>query len=374
MRYLSLFAGVGGFDLGAERAGWECAGMVERDPNCQAVLEHHWPDVPIHGDVTTYHPTEPVDVIVGGFPCQDVSMAGGRAGIGAGTRSGLYAEIIRIVKEMQHATDGVSPRWVILENVRGLLSHDRGASFGAVLDDLADLGALVIEWGVVNTQFLGPPQRRERVFVVACLDPATASRCPDPLLPLAEGSSRNTRPRPAAGSEPAGRVEGSIDRGGLVADTGIVTALTAMEGAARPDLAHAQAGWLVPALTTRCGSTFDDQQTMPLVTFTAMPDDQGPPKIPGALVLKEAEVAPAIAAVDGAKSSDRGLRIASEMGVRRLTPLECERLQGWPDDHTRWRADGSEQSDTVRYRQIGNGITAPVAAWVCQQINRTETQ
>ena len=123
MKYLSLFAGVGGFDLGAEAAGWETVAQVEWDPAAQSVLAHHWPDVPRYGDVRDYrgatHPD--VDAVVGGFPCQDVSVAGLRAGVLAdGTRSNLYLELIRIVKEIQHATDGLRPRWVVVENVLGL--------------------------------------------------------------------------------------------------------------------------------------------------------------------------------------------------------------------------------------------------------------
>lgn len=459
--YLSLFAGVGGFDLGAEAAGWECVAQVEWDPKAQSVLNHHWPHIPKYGDVTDYHgATHPADIVVGGFPCQDVSIAGHRAGVlEEGTRSNLYTHIIRIVKEMKHATNGVQPRWVVLENVRGLLSVDQGDGFAQVLQDLADLGALVIEWALLDSQFFGIPQRRQRVFVAACLDPATADRCPDPLLPVAESLPGHLAKSRKKGTKPPARTPGSPDSGGLVADTGIVTALTAMDGWDRPDLAHAQAGWLVPEtgvinaisskwakgtggpsgdecqnlvalavaenqrgelrtsdivpnLTTGGGKpgqgypavltyqedptpiqdgreiekhqnglgigepgdpsyTLDTAGTQSVaITFAMQPaDQQGGP---GALRLVETDVAPTIAASDGAKVSDRGLRIAYGAAVRRITPLEGERLQGWPDNHTLYGANGQEQSDSARYKQIGNGISAPVAQWVAERINIAE--
>jgi len=228
VRYLSLFSGVGGFDLGADAAGWECVGQVEWDPWCQRVLNRHWPYVPKWGDVRQMDGAHAVaDVIAGGFPCQDVSVAGKRAGMGEGTRSGLYAEIIRIIEEMRRATDNEFPRWVILENVVGLLSIDNGAGFRAVLRDLAEVGALVVEWAMLDSQHFGVPQRRQRIFVVACFDPRAAESCPDPLLPVGSGVRRDLDE-----SGTARPVVAALTRNGL--------------GGGGPDDNLAQGGHLIP--------------------------------------------------------------------------------------------------------------------------------
>lgn len=197
----SLFAGVGGFDLGFERAGWTPLWQVEWDKRCRSVLARHWPNVTRCEDVNDVHHPEPVDCITYGFPCQDLSVAGKRAGLD-GDRSGLFFQATRIIREMREATDGRYPTWAVAENVPGLLSADDGHAMGRVLDELADLGAVGIEWGVVDAQYLGLAQRRKRVFIVACFDPRGIG--PDPLLPVGQGSPRDLEPRPAERTDHAG--------------------------------------------------------------------------------------------------------------------------------------------------------------------------
>jgi DNA (cytosine-5)-methyltransferase 1 len=154
----SLFAGIGGFDLGFERAGMTCKWQVEIDPYCQKVLEKHWPNVRRHDDVRTFPPTDPdewrVDVICGGFPCQDISVAGRKLGL-EGERSGLFYEFMRIVGV-------VRPRVVVLENVAALLVR----GMDAVLAELDALG-FDAEWSVISACALGAPHPRERVFIIA---------------------------------------------------------------------------------------------------------------------------------------------------------------------------------------------------------------
>lgn len=166
--YVSLFAGVGGFDLGLEAGGHECVGQVEIDKKCLAVLEKHWPNVPKHNDVVTakewaneQNLVGKVDIVCGGFPCQDVSVAGKRAGL-AGARTGLFFDALSFATHVKAKT-------VILENVPGLLSSNNGRDFGVVLTSLADAGYSDIEWRVLDSQFFGVPQRRRRVFVIANL-------------------------------------------------------------------------------------------------------------------------------------------------------------------------------------------------------------
>jgi DNA (cytosine-5)-methyltransferase 1 len=152
----SLFAGIGGFDLGLERAGMVCKWQVEIDPYARAVLNKHWPEVPKHDDVRTFPPQGEwgVDVICGGFPCQDISVAGKGAGL-AGARSGLWYEYARIIGELR-------PRYVIVENVAALLAR----GMGTVLGDLSTLG-YDAEWHVIPASAVGAPHRRDRLWIIA---------------------------------------------------------------------------------------------------------------------------------------------------------------------------------------------------------------
>jgi len=152
----SLFAGIGGFDLGLERAGMVCKWQVEIDPYARRVLEKHWPAVPKWDDVRTFPPNGNwlVDVICGGFPCQDISVAGKGAGID-GERSGLWSEYVRIIRLLR-------PRFVIVENVPSLTFR----GLDRVLGDLAESG-FDAEWDCLSASRFGMPHQRERLFILA---------------------------------------------------------------------------------------------------------------------------------------------------------------------------------------------------------------
>jgi DNA (cytosine-5)-methyltransferase 1 len=191
--YGSLFSGVGGFDMGFDRAGYDCKWQVEWDKNCQQTLAHHWPGIPRHGDVQDVRgdQLEPVDVIIYGSPCQDLSVAGRRAGIEGG-RSSMFFESVRIFKEMRDATNGTFPRLVVWENVPGALTSNNGEDFRAVLTALDDIGAVAQWWNVLDAQFFGIPQRRRRVFLVSVFDPAIAERAgTGQILAVGQGRRRN---------------------------------------------------------------------------------------------------------------------------------------------------------------------------------------
>ena len=153
----SLFSGAGLCDLGLEWAGMKHRFFCEVDPFCRSILRRHWPGIPIYEDVRELRGADlpPVDVLCGGFPCQDVSLAGKRKGIAKGTRSGLWHEYARLIEEIR-------PGYVIIENVPGLLA----AGVEAVLQDLAAVG-YDAEWEVLPAAAVGAPHRRERVFLVA---------------------------------------------------------------------------------------------------------------------------------------------------------------------------------------------------------------
>jgi DNA (cytosine-5)-methyltransferase 1 len=156
----SLFAGIGGLDLGLERAGMKCLWRVEKDDYATSVLEKRWPGIARYRDVRDCGAgnLEAVDLICGGFPCQDVSLAGKMAGA-AGARSSLWTEFARVIRELK-------PGWVLVENVPGLLSNDHGRFFGTVLRDLAACG-YDAEWDCLSAAQFGAPHLRFRVFLIA---------------------------------------------------------------------------------------------------------------------------------------------------------------------------------------------------------------
>ena len=164
MQVLDLFSGIGGFSIGLERAGMTTAAFCEIDEYPRKVLKKHWPDVPIYEDVTKLSKKVldddgiTVDVICGGFPCQDLSVAGKQKGIEA-ERSGLWGEFSRLISEIR-------PRYAIVENVTALLSGDKGGWFGRVLGDLAEIG-YDAEWHCIRASDIGAPHKRDRVWIVA---------------------------------------------------------------------------------------------------------------------------------------------------------------------------------------------------------------
>ena len=212
--FISTFAGIGGFDKGLEDAGWTCVGQVEIDPYCNRVLEKHWPAVPRHTDIRTAKewwlsaPRPKVHLITGGFPCQDVSVAGKRAGLGKRadeirTRTGLFYNAIDFIT-------AVRPELVLLENVPGLLTSNGGSDFGVVLHALDEGGYPYIEWRVLDSQHFGVPQRRRRVFVVAgARDPRR-----HPVLLEPDGVLGDPAPGEQAGSDAAAAAADGTGAGG----------------------------------------------------------------------------------------------------------------------------------------------------------------
>jgi len=355
----SLFSGIGGFDLGFERAGIPVAWSCEIDKDARKVLAEHWPTVPCYDDVKELDGTAPgVDVLCGGFPCQDLSVAGNRAGL-AGERSGLFHEFMRVAGE-------IAPRWVVIENVPGLLSSEDGRDMGTVLGTLADLG---YGWAyrVLDAQFFGVAQRRRRVFVVGCLgDPARAASV------LFESESCD-------GDSAPSREEGEG-----------VAALTANGvGTCGADDNQGQAGHLVPALraSNPYGDHHGDEGRL-VIGFShtqgldCQPSKDAWPTLRaeggGQAVAYRKATRPHGAEGSGLEAerwevadlhdtlTGHGTTTASAVmegvQVRRLTPLECERLQGFPDG---WTAG---LSDSARYRTLGNAVAVPVAQWIAAQI------
>jgi DNA (cytosine-5)-methyltransferase 1 len=220
---VSLFAGVGGFDLAMQRQGVKVVASVEIDKNCNQVLAQHFPDATQFTDVTTVKGEDLINagftpskgIITGGFPCQDLSVAGKRAGL-AGERSGLFWEIARIVEETQ-------TEYFILENVPGLLSSNKGDDFGVVLGTMADLGYSV-GWRVLDAQYFGVPQRRKRVFIVGRR--STSDGLAEVLF-KSEGLRRNPSSSKQERQDLAGSAASSFGQTGFAKYSPGVTTLTA---------------------------------------------------------------------------------------------------------------------------------------------------
>jgi DNA (cytosine-5)-methyltransferase 1 len=479
MNVLSLFSGVGGFDLGLENAGMKTIYQCEWDKHANSILERHWPQVPRWGDISTLTAKEilrhgtPPDVVAWGSPCQDLSVAGKRAGL-EGERSGLFHEGIRIINELRKETNNEYPKISIWENVAGALSSNRGADFGVIIDEMAKAGAMVIEWALLDAQHFGIPQRRRRVFCIAIFNSATATNCPNPLLPVSESLPRDTakgKPKRKGAASETSTGFGSGSFGGWTeTDTAITLSARdhkggntiAVEGYTSSSFAQYQEG--VGTLRSNGGDLGGGSETLiaepmlldiqrvgdirvysppvqslqarmgtggnstPMLAFDTqfgsnanVFEDQSP-------TLKASQAAPSVAypidtrnalrdpekydaqnrqglgigndgdpmatltsahvnAVaydeynDSINETHHALRAGTKqstgvleptMAVRRLTPLECERLMGWPDDHTRYKADGTEQADTHRYKQCGNGIASPVAEWIGKQLMKLD--
>jgi DNA (cytosine-5)-methyltransferase 1 len=417
LRYLSLFSGMEAAGLAWKPLGWQCVGVAEIDPAACAVLAHQYPDVPNLGDIcgitgSRLSQLGRIDVVIGGSPCQDLSVAGRRAGL-VGARSGLFHEQLRV---FDAARIVCGARWLVWENVPGAFSSNSGRDFALVVGSLAGTELPVpeegwgsegvalgpnglVEWSVLDAQWFGVAQRRRRVFAV--LDTGSWSDRP-PVLLEPESLRGDHPPRREARENPTGTLTARNGSGGVGVDDAISGALVAM--------AHGQAGAEVmqdgsaPTLTclheapivagALCaadgkganGQHVDDHKlvvthTLRAEGFDASEDGtgRGVPLVPVALSCKDhgadaGEVAPTLRAMgDGASHANAGgqVAVASSMAVRRLTPRECERLQGAPDDWTLVpNAKGKPMADGPRYKMIGNSFAVPVIRWIGVQIQQ----
>jgi DNA (cytosine-5)-methyltransferase 1 len=367
MKVLSLFSGVGGFDMGLENAGMQTVFQCEWDKHANSILHRHWPDVPKWDDVSTLTGKHilanapEVDVVAWGSPCQDLSVAGKRAGLEGG-RSGLFHEGIRIIKELQEESNGQYPRISIWENVVGALNSNRGADFGVILDEMAQAGALAIEWAVLDAQYFGIPQRRRRVFVIAIFDPVLANRSPSPLLPVAESLPGHLAKGKPQRQSATAKTSTSIGAEGAWWDgRDTAEALTTTSNENRmPDKQKFQAvvvGPLTTHMSSPRGTETSDSNHIVIECYT-----------PSSFANYSEGVGTLRSNGGDLGGGSETLVAEPTMAVRRLTPLECERLMGWPDNHTLTKADGTTQADTHRYKQCGNGVASPVAQWIAKHL------
>ena len=501
-KFISLFAGVGGFDLGMEQAGHECVAQVEWDKNAAGGLKHRWPNVPLFCDVSKVSADDlpDADFITYGFPCQDLSVAGKREGLD-GKRSGLFYEATRLIRELR--TRGCGLRFAVAENVGGLFSADDGVALARCIRELLDSGACETGWRLLDSQYFGVAQRRKRVFIVSDFGGESV----DEILAITESLPGHPPPSREAGKGTAGDATESVGEGG----DGVVGALCARDykGISSDNLhenkaiIQAQSTGSDPDLmatlcakdndkigsnqwvkegkaiieqstkaynVTMCDSngTRKDRpdggmyvnETDSANTLTTSEKDKlliaqqegiafeprsadGEPRITGdikevvsptlncmgggqrepSVVSWNGDITPkasedvsvtlrsqqggegvgvAFTASDrsnkaawegdisgtincqmNSESSNLQMGVRENLTVRRLTPIECERLQGFPDNWTsekmeltlegnEWKATGKvlKQADGPRYKAMGNAVTVNVAEWIGKQIGK----
>ena len=465
MKYLSVCSGIEAATVAWHKLGWEPVGFSEIEKFPNAVLAHHYPDVPNFGDMTDHErwPEADIDVLVGGTPCQSFSVAGLRKGM-ADPRGNLALIYLAIAEQYR-------PKWLVWENVPGVLSSNEGRDFGSIIGGMVELGYSPC-WRVLDAQYFGVPQRRRRVFIVASsrhwtdsakvlFEPESLLRNPAPSRGKREGSAEGTTCG-TLDSRHAGGFQStqSAGAGHLIPD--IVGALS--------DGAHcggglngqdAYSGRIIPALRVGGNSHADYHNVVPTYAFKpgqgkdarsdgisehvtpTLSADQGGNSVPAVAHTLRANqgsedgtgrgtpIIPAVAynLHGGSKRKDRpdggfyteetdvakpldtaginptanqgGTAVAfrenqraevsehpiadallsgggkpgngypairQDMAVRRLTPMECERLQGFPDNYT--NIPGA--SDSGRYKALGNSMAVPVMHWIGKRINDYE--
>lgn len=207
-KFISLFAGVGGFDLGMEKAGHECVAQVEWDKNAAGVLKHRWPNVPLFCDVSKVSADDlpDADFITYGFPCQDLSVAGKREGLN-GKRSGLFYEATRLIRELR--ARGCGLRFALAENVRGIMSADDGLALARCIRELLDCGACEVGFRILDSQYFGVAQRRKRAFIISDFG---GESC-DEILAITESLPGHPPPSREAGKGTAGDATKSVGEG-----------------------------------------------------------------------------------------------------------------------------------------------------------------
>lgn len=368
MKYFSTFSGIGGFEIGIHNAyrskvrGIEedsqsdqgsrlqptsgedisatqrpvservadilnerplCVGYSEIDKYATSVYEKHFKGVKNYGDITKINAEElpNFDCLVGGFPCQAFSIAGKRGGFND-TRGTLFFDLARILREKQ-------PRYFVFENVKGLLSHDKGNTFRTIIATINELG-YDCQWQVLNSKNFGVPQNRERIFIVGHLRGTARPK----VFPITGQSNENT----TIGKSTETSVARALTAGGN--SGGNHSGMTIIQ-----QFGENRYSDISPTLRTPTGGN-----RLPMISNPKMNNYKGSSEHSVAITATSYKEPPVV------------------NQIRRLTPLECERLQAFPDNWTNLAADGTEISDTQRYKMCGNAVTTNVVQAVFEKI------
>ena len=429
MRYGSVCSGIEAATQAWHGMGWEPAFFSEIDAFPTAVLQHHYPEVPCHGDFTTIKDDDygPIDLLVGGTPCQSFSIAGLRGGLDD-DRGNLALEFLRLAQRK-------TPKWLVWENVPGVLSSNGGRDFGSFLGALAEIG-YGFAYRVLDAQYFGVAQRRRRVFVVGYLGDwrrAAAVLFERESLLGNPAPSRETGEKVAPATSGGAGERGAVSYGIRVANTssngwGIQEEVThTLDTSSSPHAVAVACNKVATAVTTgppfsRTGNerveceaivpmrTFGGNQESPVAgtlettcheysradsfnvavyapetanCLSASPSSNTSPNVAsgqGDVVafsaynqsVESEDVSQTVAARN---DQDTASCVASDLSVRRLTPTECERLQGFPDGFTQipWRNKPAENCpDGPRYKALGNSMAVPVMRWIGERIQAVE--
>ena len=379
MRFLDLFAGIGGFRLALEQAGHKCIGFCEIDKfarqtykaNFDTAGEVEWHDITTVTDEDVRQ-LGSVDIITGGFPCQAFSVAGKRGGF-EDTRGTLFFEIARIAWILK-------PRYLLLENVKGLLNHSGGATFATILNTLGELGYWV-EWQILNSKDFGVPQNRERVFIIGHLGGEPRRK----VFPITRSSGQAIKQ--IGNLIDTDSFGGNPQRGRVYSPEGISPTLTTMQGGGlKPKIA-------IPVLTPdrlekrQNGRRFKEPGE-PMFTLTAQ-DRHGVlvSQRTGIKGLGSNQERTGVVELGGLytntsndfmrkplkglsrtlKAQKHDAAVTDGVRIRRLTPLECFRLQGFPDEFFH-RAKAAGVSDSQLYKQAGNAVTVNVVYEIAKRL------
>jgi DNA (cytosine-5)-methyltransferase 1 len=413
IRYLSVCSGMEAASVAWEPLGFHPVGFSEIEPFPCAILKHRFPNTPNYGSLTehTSWPIEQgaVDLLVGGTPCQSFSVAGLRKGM-SDPRGNLALTFLALA-------DRVKPKWIVWENVPGVLSSNGGRDFGSFLGALGQLG---YGWAyrVLDAQYFGVPQRRRRVFVVACLGNSVA---PAEVLSIAEGLrgylEKGNKKRKGSATDAGKGVEAVIYENrptdsritGPHCVSPTMTSRFGTGGGNIPLVQHVMPGTVAPTIGasgppySRTGNerveaealaiTFQpgnlrreagaDPSTIATTTLKATPGDQMPHvcyplKDPNDIACETERRQNGIGENgDPAFTLRTAVKpgVMTAMAVRRLTPVECERLQGFPDNWSRisWKGKPEEDCpDGPRYKACGNSMAVPVMRWIGERIKAVD--
>lgn len=380
MKFLDLFAGIGGFRLGMESAGHECIGFCEIDKFARAsykAIHNTKGEIELH-DITAVSDESirglgSVDIICGGFPCQAFSIAGHRRGF-EDTRGTLFFEIARFASILR-------PKYLFLENVRGLLNHDGGATFETIIRTLDELG-YDVEWQVLNSKNFGVPQNRERVFVIGHLRGGSGRK----IFPLSGDGAAIACEQPKINKVGNIRKKGKSQSGDVVSIDSLAPTLCSTTTQKDPlkiliENEIKQFGVIQPNFN-QSGVVYDTDGISP--TIRAYQGGGLEPKIrvKEATSKGYAEVGDSVNLSHSNSKTRRG-RVGKQVAntlltgesqgviepdfrIRKLTPRECWRLQGFPD----WAFDKAQEvnSNSQLYKQAGNSVTVKVIAAIAKEL------
>lgn len=337
---LDLFSGIGGFHLGFERAGYEVTSYFsEVDKHAIAVYKHQFPNSTYVGSVTDVRGGDlpNIDLITFGSPCQDFSLAGKRKGM-EGQRSSLILEAIRLIGECR-------PSVFVWENVKGTFSSNDGADFWAIIQAFTDIGGYRLEWQLLNTSWF-LPQNRERIYLVGYSSNPSGRG----VFPIAENDKSNTEQH---GVEIVGHRGTGGQQGFIYGESGIAPTLNAC-------------GYKDP-------TKVKVRQIETLKVKSATSDGYEQAEVGDSINLSNPNSETRRGRVGKKKEqtleTSCNQAVVENYRIRRLTPVECERLQGFPDQHTAYgNYDGEVKpmSNTQRYKQCGNAVTVDVVAAVAK--------